>query len=74
MDKVQKHSNPECYTPSSEPFRIYYVILLSYVTQYLRNCTYSFHIRKAATDVVIHNKFVVALALDVEQNSCETMQ
>jgi hypothetical protein len=23
MDKVQKPSNPECYTPSSEPFRIY---------------------------------------------------
>jgi hypothetical protein len=22
MDKVQKPSNPECYTPSSEPFRI----------------------------------------------------
>jgi hypothetical protein len=23
MDKVQKPSNSECYTPSSEPFRIY---------------------------------------------------
>jgi hypothetical protein len=23
MDKVRKPSNPECYTPSSEPFRIY---------------------------------------------------
>jgi hypothetical protein len=23
MDKVQKPSNPECYTPSSEPIRIY---------------------------------------------------
>jgi hypothetical protein len=23
MDKVQKPSNPECYTPSSEPFKIY---------------------------------------------------
>jgi hypothetical protein len=23
MDKVQKTSNPECHTPSSEPFRIY---------------------------------------------------
>jgi hypothetical protein len=23
MDKVQKPNNPECYTPSSEPFRIY---------------------------------------------------
>jgi hypothetical protein len=23
MDKVQKHSNSECYTPSSEPIRIY---------------------------------------------------
>jgi hypothetical protein len=22
MDKVQKHSNPECNTPSSVPFRI----------------------------------------------------
>jgi hypothetical protein len=24
MDEVQKPSNPECYTPSSEPFRIYF--------------------------------------------------
>jgi hypothetical protein len=24
MGKVQKPSDPECYTPSSEPFRIYY--------------------------------------------------
>jgi hypothetical protein len=24
MDKVEKRSNSECYTPSSEPFRIYY--------------------------------------------------
>jgi hypothetical protein len=23
MDKAQKPSNAECYTPSSEPFRIY---------------------------------------------------
>jgi hypothetical protein len=23
MDEVQKPSNSECYTPSSEPFRIY---------------------------------------------------
>jgi hypothetical protein len=23
MDKVQKPSNPMCYTPSSEPFKIY---------------------------------------------------
>jgi hypothetical protein len=23
VDKDQKPSNPECYTPSSEPFRIY---------------------------------------------------
>jgi hypothetical protein len=25
MDKVQKPSNFECYTPWSEPFRIYYL-------------------------------------------------
>jgi hypothetical protein len=28
MGKVQKHSNPKCYTPSSEPFRIYKNIML----------------------------------------------
>jgi hypothetical protein len=27
MDKVQKPNNSECYTPSSEPFRIYYQLL-----------------------------------------------
>jgi hypothetical protein len=27
MDKVQKPSNSECYAPSSEPFRIYRLIV-----------------------------------------------
>jgi hypothetical protein len=31
MDKDQEPSNPECYTPSSEPFRIYAVNTLSKV-------------------------------------------
>jgi hypothetical protein len=26
MDKVQRPSNSECYTPSSEPFRIYMIV------------------------------------------------
>jgi hypothetical protein len=29
MEKVQEPSNSECYTPSSEPFRIYYFENLS---------------------------------------------
>jgi hypothetical protein len=28
MEKVQKPSNSECYTPSSEPFRIYMKIII----------------------------------------------
>jgi hypothetical protein len=29
MDKVQKPSDPECYTPSSEPFRFYISLIFS---------------------------------------------
>jgi hypothetical protein len=29
MDKVQKLSNPEYYTPSSEPFRIFCIIYIT---------------------------------------------
>jgi hypothetical protein len=32
MENVQKHSNSECYTPSSEPFRIYLDVILAYVS------------------------------------------
>jgi hypothetical protein len=28
MEKVQKPSNSECYTPSSEPFRIYWLDII----------------------------------------------
>jgi hypothetical protein len=28
MDKARNPSNPKCYTPSSEPFRIYLLFLL----------------------------------------------
>jgi hypothetical protein len=28
MDKVQKPSNNECYTPSSEPFRMYTITII----------------------------------------------
>jgi hypothetical protein len=30
MDRVQKHSNSECYTLSSEPFRIYYTLMTDF--------------------------------------------
>jgi hypothetical protein len=33
MDKVRKPSNPECYISSSEPFRIYLIIMLSSLPQ-----------------------------------------
>jgi hypothetical protein len=26
MDKVQKHSNDKCFTPTSEPFRVYLIL------------------------------------------------
>jgi hypothetical protein len=32
MEKVQKPSNSVCYTLLSEPFRIYYCYLVSYIT------------------------------------------
>jgi hypothetical protein len=31
MDKVQKPSNPKCYTPSTEPFRINPIIKFFYM-------------------------------------------
>jgi hypothetical protein len=41
MDKVQKPSIDECYTPSSEPYRVYFVTSwrkrLSMVTVFGRN-------------------------------------
>jgi hypothetical protein len=34
MDKVQRPNNPECYAPSSEPFRIYiYALVIRGVLQ-----------------------------------------
>jgi hypothetical protein len=33
MDQGQKHSNSECPTPSSEPFRIYEVVTAVYVVR-----------------------------------------
>jgi hypothetical protein len=33
MDEIQNLSNLECYTPSSEPFRIYLYLWLSFGTQ-----------------------------------------
>jgi hypothetical protein len=29
MDKVRKLSNSECYTPSSEPFRFYTILIFN---------------------------------------------
>jgi hypothetical protein len=37
MDKVQKLSSNECYTPSSEPFRMYYNTCLEEVHAYKTN-------------------------------------
>jgi hypothetical protein len=39
MEKVQKRSNPVCYTPSSEPFRIKNIVMLysqTHVLQWLQ--------------------------------------
>jgi hypothetical protein len=40
MEKAQKPSNSECYTPSSEPFRIYldnFSLKTEYTYQFLRS-------------------------------------
>jgi hypothetical protein len=34
MDKVQKPSSNECYTPSSDPFRMYLFLSSTVETQY----------------------------------------
>jgi hypothetical protein len=38
MDNVQKLSNPECYTPSSEPFRIYFIISSLTISKIVYEC------------------------------------
>jgi hypothetical protein len=49
MEKVQKPSNSMCYTESSEPFRIYFNLLLpfqsNYICQILRHVLASFVLR-----------------------------
>jgi hypothetical protein len=51
MDKTQKPSNPECYTPLSEPFRIYSLLLFQRNFLYL--LVYSFiKLIKYYTDIL----------------------
>jgi hypothetical protein len=50
MEKAQKASNYECYTPSSEPFRIFMKIKIYKAVIYLNCCS------RWAKNLVSHHK------------------
>jgi hypothetical protein len=49
MDKVQKPSSNECYTPSSEPFRMYLNELVALITKPSSINKFGTKIRQPAT-------------------------
>jgi hypothetical protein len=64
MDKVRKPSNSECFTPSSEPLRIY---LKARVCDISENCAFMCKVKLRVLIVTVVKQSVHPLVIIIEQ-------